>query len=87
MNTLEEYTEFAAVCEEAVLRDDVDSMKWISLARTRQFIQNEMYQLAYYVERSKTNPDCIPLREMYRLSIMSTISAMKKTIHELQFKY
>jgi len=85
MTALDEYSEFATVCEEAVLRDDVASMKWIGLARTRQFIHNEMYQLAYYVERSKTNPDCIPLREMYRLSILNSITAMRKTIHELQY--
>ena len=85
MTTLEEYSDFATDCEQAVLRDDVAIMNWIGLSCTRQFIQNEMYQLAYYVERSKTNPDCIPLREMYRLSIINSITAMRKTIHDLQY--
>ena len=84
MNTLEEYTEFASLCEEAVRTDDVNVMKWIGIARTKQFIQNEMYQLAYYIERAKINPDCIQLREMYRLSILNSINELKKTIHELQ---
>jgi hypothetical protein len=87
MNTLEEYSEFASLCEDAVRMDDVDTMKWNGLARTKQYIQYEMYQLAYYMERSKINPDCIPLREMHRLSILNHITEMKKTIHELQFKY
>jgi hypothetical protein len=87
MNSLDDYTEFATLCEQAVRMDDVDTMKWAGLARTRQYIQNEMYLLAYYVERAKINPDCIPLREMYRLSILNNISEMKKIIHELQFKY
>ena len=87
MNTLEEYTEFATMCEQAVRMDDVDTMKWIGLARTKQFIQNEMYQLAYYMERAKINPDCIPLREMYRLSILNSVTELKKTIHDLQINY
>ena len=87
MNTLEEYAEFTGLCEEAIRMDDVDTMKWIGLARTKQFIQNEMYQLAYYMERAKINPDCIPLREMYRLSILNSVTELKKTIHDLQFKY
>jgi hypothetical protein len=87
MTTLDEYAEFASLCENAVRMDDVDTMKWIGLARTRQYIQNEMYQLAYYVERAKINPDCIPLREMYRLSILNSVTELKKTIHELQCKY
>ena len=87
MSTLEEYSDFASLCGEAVRTDDVETMKWVGLARTKQFIQHEMYQLAYFMERSKINPDCIPLREMYRLSILNSVSDMKKTLQELQFKY
>ena len=89
MNSLDDYTEFATMCEQAVRADDVDTMKWIGLARTKQCIDYELCQLAYYVERSKINPDCIPLREMHRLSVLNLVTELKKNIHELQlnFKY
>ena len=87
MNSLDEYTEFATMCEQAVRMDDLDTMKWISLSRIKQSIEYEMYQLVYYMERAKINPDCIPLREMHRLSILNHVSEMKKTIHQLQTKY
>lgn len=83
MNTLDDYSDFATLCEQAARTYDVVTMKWIGLARTKQFIENEMYQLAYYMERAKINPDCIPLREMYRLSILNSVTDMKKTIREL----
>jgi hypothetical protein len=82
--TLDEYSDFALLSEQVVLRDDVNSMKWIGLAQTKQFIQKEMYHLAYYMEKAQTNPECIPLREMYRLSILNSATEMKKTIDELQ---
>jgi len=87
MNSLDEYAEFATMCEQAVRMDDVDTMKWIGLARLKQSIEYEMYQLTYFMERAKINPDCIPLREMHRLSILNNVTELKKRIHELQFKY
>ena len=84
MNTMEEYEEFACLCEEAVRMDDVDTMKWISLSRIKQSIEYEMYQLVYYMERAKINPDCIPLREMHRLSILNRVTELKKEIHQLK---
>ena len=84
MNSLEEYTEFGNMCEQAVRIDDVDTMKWLGLARIKQSIEYEMYQLVYYIERAKINPDCIPLREMHRLSILNSITELKKTIYELR---
>jgi len=83
MNTLDDYSDFANLCEQAARTNDEVTMKWIGLARTKQFIENEMYQLVYYMERAKINPDCIPLREMYRLSILNSVTDMKKTIREL----
>ena len=83
MNTLDDYSNFATLCEQAARTNDEVTMKWIGLARTKQFIENEMYQLVYYMERAKINPDCIPLREMYRLSILNSVTDMKKTIREL----
>jgi hypothetical protein len=87
IETIESYSAFANTCEQAVRMDDVDTMKWIGLARIKQCIEYEMYQLVYYMERAKINPDCIPLREMHRLSILNHITDLKKTIHDLQFKY
>ena len=84
---LDEYTKFARMCEQAVRMDDVDTMKWIGLARMKQCIEYEMYQLVYYMERAKINPDCIPLREMHRLSILNSVTELNKTIHELQLRY
>ena len=87
MNSLEEYSEFGNMCEQAVRIDDVDTMKWLGLARIKQNIEYEMNQLVYYIERSKINPDCIPLREMHRLSILNSVTELKKTIHALQFNH
>jgi len=84
MNSLDEYTDFANMCEQAVRRDDLDTIKWITLSRIKQTIEYELYQLMYYIERAKINPDCIPLREMHRLSILNHVTEMKKTIHELR---
>jgi hypothetical protein len=84
MNSLDEYTDFANMCEQAVRMDDLDTIKWITLSRIKQTIEYELYQLMYYIERAKINPDCIPLREMHRLSILNHVTEMKKTIHELR---
>jgi len=87
MNSLDDYTEFATMCEQAVRMDDVDTMKWVGLARIKQCIEYEMYQLVYYMERANINPDCIPLREMHRLSVLNSVTELKKTIHELKCKH
>lgn len=84
MTALEDYTDFANVAHEAVLSEDTVTMEWLGLEHTKQYIQREMVQLAYYIERSRTHPDCVPTREMYRLSIVNSIHHMKRTIQTLR---
>ena len=84
MTTLEDYADFANVAQEAVNTENTVTMEWLGLEHTKQYIQREMVQLAYYIERSKTHPDCVPTREMYRLSVINSIHHMKHTIQTLQ---
>ena len=84
MTTLEDYADFAKVAQEAILSEDTVTMEWLGLEHTKQSIQREMVQLAYYTERSKTQQDCVPTREMYRLSILNSIHHMRRIIQGLQ---
>jgi len=83
MTTLDDYADFANVAQEAVNTENTVTMEWLGLEHTKQSIQREMIQLAYYIERSKTQPDCVPTREMYRLSVINSIHYMKRTIQNL----
>ena len=83
MTTLDDYSDFANVAHEAVNTENTVTMEWLGLEYTKQCIQREMVQLAYYIERSKTHPDCIPMREMHRLSIVNSIHHMKRTIQDI----
>lgn len=84
MTTLEEYDEFVAVCQEAINTENTATMKWIGLEDTKHTIYREMSHLAYYTERVKTNPECVSLLEMYRLSIINHLNFIKRTLQELR---
>ena len=86
-DAIEDYEIFTTIVEDTLKNNNTDTMKWIGLEYTKQKIQQEMVQLAYYTEKSNTNSYCVSLRDMYHRSIANLAKEMRKTLIELKMDH
>lgn len=81
---MEEYAKFVVMAEDALTTNDTSKMKWMGLEYTRQQIQREMINLAYFTKESEGNPILESVRDTHYQSIQSGLTQMKDVIVELR---
>ncbi len=86
-DAIEDYEVFTTIVEDTLICMNTDVMKWMGLEYIKLQIQREMILLAYYIEKSKTDSACIPMRDMYRESIANLAKGMRKTLIELKMDH
>jgi len=84
MNTMEEYTKFVVMTEDALVSKNTSKMKWLGLESRRQAIQHEMIYLDHAIQQSHTHPSYRHLCVEYEKSIQANLKQMKDVIVELR---
>jgi antitoxin component YwqK of YwqJK toxin-antitoxin module len=84
MNTLEDYTRFVLMTEDAISTQNTTKMKWLSLEARRQLIHRDMIFLENALQTSKQNPSYKTVCNEYEDSIRANLQHMKHIITEIR---
>lgn len=84
MNTMEEYSQFVVMAENALITQNTTKMKWMGLESRRQAIQREMIYLENAIQISKKNPIHKEICHEHEKIIHSNLKMMKDVIVELR---
>jgi hypothetical protein len=84
MNSVEEYSQFVVMAEDAVITQNTTNMKWMGLESRRQTIQREMIYLENAIQISKKNPIHKEICYEHEKIIHSNLKIMKDVIVELR---
>ncbi len=81
---MEDYAKFVLMAEDAILTKNISKMKWMGLEHTRQNIQREMKNLAYFTKEADLDPVFQNVRDTHYRTIQTGLKEMKDIIIELR---
>jgi glutamate/tyrosine decarboxylase-like PLP-dependent enzyme len=84
MNNMEDYARFVVMAEDALLTKNISKMRWMGLEHTRQNVQREMRNLAYFTKEADNDPVFQNTRDTHYRTIQTGLNEMKEVIMNLR---